>query len=155
MSSRFRFESILRQRLTERDAAGLALADTQQQIDQLDAQKTQFQQQREQLRSTRARTGRISIASLQTADQHDAFLRKTLETLAQQISELNSKYDEQKAQLLNAQQEVKKLENLRDKERAAWLADQQRREQLRSDDQSNAAHYLTKRTSTSAPNAAL
>lgn len=154
MVFQFRFESIVRQRLAERDQASLALTETQRQIDQVDAQTTQLQQQRQQLHSNRVRTGRISIASLQSADEHDAYLLSESEKLQQQRIVLVATLSELQTDLLSAQQEVKKLQKLRESERAAWLADQRSREQQHADDQSNAARYLANRPQASARNVA-
>ncbi len=117
MSQSFRFDSILKLRLRQRDAAAMAVDEVVRAIRVIDDQLGELQQEISALDGERklSLTGSVAVGQLMEIQRHQLMLLGNVQYLNQQRSKLLQEKTRREYTLLKAQQALKSLEKLREK----------------------------------------
>jgi flagellar protein FliJ len=137
-SFRFRLETLLRLRLAERDARRADLAKALRAEDALLAQAAALAgEQRETIELSRrlASPGAADVDRLIVAHRYELVLKARSLQLAGQLEQVHSEVERRRAVLIEADRQVRVLEKLRDKQRAAHTEREQRLDQKAFDEQ--------------------
>lgn len=136
-SFRFRLQTLLRLRLADRDQRHGELAKAQRAEDALRSQADRLaleQVQTQQLARELASPGEADVDRLIAAHRYDLVLRSRAHQLAEQIVEVHREVERRREALVEADRQVRVLEKLRDKQRAAHLAGEAKLEQKQLDE---------------------
>lgn len=137
-SFRFRLDTLLRLRLADRDARRADLAKAQRAEDALRAQAASLsreQQETADLSRRLASPGAANVDQLIAAHRYDLVLKARSQQLAGQIEQVRAEVERRRAVLVEADRQVRVLEKLREKQRAAHAAREQRLDQKTLDEQ--------------------
>lgn len=120
MTSSFRFDSILHLRHRQRDAAAMAVDEVARAIRILDDQLTELQQEITSLDGERklALRGTVSVGQLMEIQRHQLMLLGNVQYINQQRGKLLHEKTRRDSALLKAQQALKSLEKLKEKQKA-------------------------------------
>lgn len=140
----FRFDKVQHVRESVREQRRLDLLETQHAEDQIAAQVTDLQSElhllRGHVRSTAA-PGQLNLDELLHTQRYERALRGELETAQTRRETLSAEVQRRRQALVEADQAVKVLDRLQEKQRVQHRFDQARREAKLLDDQSIAAAY--------------
>ncbi len=144
MSFQFRFAAILDLRCRERDEAGVAVGQALEAIGRINDQLQEIQALRDSNRqqSMESRAGAITVDGLLSQGRYDLQLEADMHALQQTLAQLDLELARRQDELVAAESEVKRFERLEANERSAYLADQNRREQLELDDATSRTYAL-------------
>lgn len=144
MSFQFRFAAILDLRCRERDEAGVAVGQALEAIGRINDQLQEIQSLRDSNRqqSMQSRLGAITVDGLLSQGRYDLQLEADMHALKQTLAQLDLELARRQDELVAAESEVKRFERLEANERSAYLADQNRREQLELDDATSRTYAL-------------
>ncbi|QEG42735.1 flagellar export protein FliJ [Roseimaritima ulvae] len=123
----FRFDSLLRLRESERDAARQEVADGHQAMGILQQQREDLEQQRQQLRDTAQRRmseASISVDTMLNQGRYDVQLAAEIQGIASNMAAVEKEIERRQTRLQAADIEVKRLERLRETQQQQWNADQ-------------------------------
>jgi flagellar FliJ protein len=137
-SFRFRLDTLLRLRLADRDARRADLAKAQRAEDALVAQAAALaDEQRETVELSRrlASPGAADVDRLIAAHRYELVLKARSQQLTGQIDQVRAEVHRRREVLVEADRQVRVLEKLRDKQRAAHTAREQRLDQKTLDEQ--------------------
>lgn len=117
MSMPFRFDSILKLRLRQRDAAAMAVDEVVRAVRVIDDQLADLKQEISTLDGERKQslTGTVAVAQLMEIQRHQLMLLGNVQYLNQQRGKLIQEKTRRDYALLKAQQALKSLEKLREK----------------------------------------
>ncbi len=120
MTSSFRFDSILQLRHRQRDAAAMAVDEVARAIRILDDQLTELQQEITSLDGERklALRGTVAVGQLMEIQRHQLMLLGNVQYINQQRGKLLHEKTRRDSALLKAQQALKSLEKLKEKQKA-------------------------------------
>ncbi len=134
---RFSLQSVLKVRLAERDERQAELADAQRSEFAVQTEIDRLNRDLQHLR-THARgfllPGSIDIAHLQNCNSCEQTLRREIDLLDQQRHEAEKEAEQCRAALIQADQQVRMLEKLSDKQRDEHSRDEKKRENQHLDD---------------------
>lgn len=134
---RFRFDSLLRLRESERDAARQEIADAFQAMGILQQQRTDLEQQRQQLRDAAAQrlaNSAISVDTMLNQGRYDVQLAAEIQGLTSNIAAVETEIQRRQSRLQAADIEVKRLERLRETQHQQWTAEEQAAQQADLDE---------------------
>jgi flagellar FliJ protein len=137
-SFRFRLETLLRLRQADRDQRRAELAKAQRAEDTLLAQAGQLareQHETERLARQLASPGEADIDRLIAAHRYELVLRSRANNLANQIALVRREVERRRQLLVEADRQVRVLEKLRERQRAAHWARQEKFDQRQLDEQ--------------------
>ena len=136
-SFRFRLETLLRLRLANRDQRRAELSKAQRAEDTLLAQAgklSQEQVQVQELARQLASPGQADVDRLIAAHRYELVLRSQSQQLAAQIEHVRHEVARRRQVLVEADRQVRVLQKLREKQRAAHLAGEEKLEQKQLDE---------------------
>jgi flagellar protein FliJ len=136
-SFRFRLETLLRLRLADRDQRRAELSKAQRAEDTLLAQAgklSQEQVQVQELARQLASPGQADVDRLIAAHRYELVLRSQSQQLAAQIEHVRREVARRRQVLVEADRQVRVLQKLREKQRAAHLAGEEKLEQKQLDE---------------------
>lgn len=133
---RFRFQPLLDLRIAERDAARGAVAEANDAIARLIAQREQLAEQRMQVLQDEsvARSGRLHVDSLLAQGRYERQLALDETQLLAAQKQIEAEAERRSATLRGCEMEVRRLELLQAKELRAMVAGQLRVEQAELDE---------------------
>jgi len=111
----FRFASILKLRLHDRDQVQLEIAELTMQCDEIQSQRSAIQDQRVALHNQPKlmQAGLVCVKTLQSIDRRDAELNSADQLLMERHTALCKQIECRRGDLMLAQQEVQQMEKLR------------------------------------------
>ncbi|MEM9366906.1 MAG: flagellar export protein FliJ [Planctomycetota bacterium] len=133
----FRFESLLRRYEQQRDAAGGELAKANEAIVKIESQINTLMAQRDAARKEASRVtaaSHVKVDAMLQRGRYDVQLQAEIAQLQQTLAQLHVERDRRQDTLLQQQQEVKRMEQLRERQREEHVLDVKRREQKELDD---------------------
>lgn len=126
---RFRLESLLQVRQTERDQRRAELAQAYQAEEILREQRKKLQTEIDLLRQQRnISAGTIDVDALIEGSRYEFVLSSQRKTLEEQSSEVSQEIERRRQILVAVDQQVRMLEKLEEKQRQQFQAEQQRKE---------------------------
>ena len=139
MSPPFRFASILRLRIRERDLAASAVEEVVRAMAMIDSQVDEARAELQSLVHERkmASTGNVAVSNLLDFQRHQLVLMGNIQFLTQQRSTLLQEKQRRESKLMKAQQAVKSFENLSEQQQNEALRLENERLQSRLDEWSN------------------
>lgn len=147
MTFQFRFEFILDLRKRDRDEAGQkvgqatdAILKVDQQIHSLGVQRNELQLQQASLR-----VGSVSVDRMLSSGRYDVQIQADIQSLQQTRSKLVEELERRQMVLAETETEVKRFEQLREREQAKHQQLTLRREQQELDERSSTAYLLKQR----------
>lgn len=134
-------------RRQQRDEAGAAVGQANQAIARIDLQIESIQSERQRLRQQAQgqRVGSISVDSLMAGGRYDLQLQNDSLALNQTRGELEQELQRRQLALTQAETEVKRFEQLEEKERAAYWAEELRREQAEADEATSRRYTIARK----------
>ncbi len=133
----FRFDTLLRLRESERDAARQEVADAYQAMGILQQQRSDLEQQRQQLRDAAQRRmteSAFSVDTMLNQGRYDVQLAADIQGLASNMTAVEKEIQRRQVRLQTADIEVKRLERLRETQHQQWTAQQQAAQQAELDE---------------------
>lgn len=139
MSPPFRFASILRLRIRERDLAASAVEEVVRAMAMIDSQVDEARAELQSLVHERkkASTGNVAVSNLLDFQRHQLVLMGNIQFLTQQRSTLLQEKQRRESKLMKAQQAVKSFENLSEQQQNEARRLENERLQSRLDEWSN------------------
>jgi len=133
---RFRFQSLLQLATAHRDSQQAAVGEALARLSQVDEQRRQIAQQRQAAHAARqsGRVGVLRLSSLLAQERFEQHLDSEDRRLAAVAEAVQGDVDRCREALQRAEQEVRKLEILRDQDHRAWTLRQAKAEQLLLDE---------------------
>ncbi|MGN6136873.1 MAG: flagellar export protein FliJ [Aureliella sp.] len=140
---RFRLQSIMRLRVRERDKAGQALQQAQLAKQKLLDQMGEIQEESDRQIAVRsaASLGPVDIQRVIDAQRYQLTLAENIHSIQENVKLIEQEIDKRRAKLVVCEQEVKVLEKLEEKQRSAWLAEEESRAQARLDEWGSFQHF--------------
>jgi len=149
-SFRFRFAPILEWRCQQRDAAGADVGKAAEAIARVEAQVQQIDQQLQELRQ---HAGESMLGDSLTVDRmlhhgrYDLQLQAERQALQETRKKLDEELERRRQVLVEAETEVKRLEQLRERQAAEYELRAQQRAQAESDELTSARFLIARRRS--------
>ena len=146
---RFRFESLLHQYEQQRDAAGGEVAKANEAIAKVQSQIETLHSQRETSRKEASRVAAASdvkIDAMLQRGRYDVQLQAEIAQLQQTLAQLHTERDRRQTVLLQQQQEVKRMEQLRERHLEEHTTEVKRVEQKELDDVVSAQQIMALRS---------
>ncbi len=118
---KFRFETVLRLRETERDQARSHLSEAYEALRRVEEREQQLSQERQQLliEAQRRRTGTLSIESLLSDGRYELQLEAECRQLRDAASQIQAEIERRQAAVTAANTAVRQLEILKEHDRKA------------------------------------
>ncbi len=147
MSFQFRFTFLLNLRRRQRDEAGAAVGQATEAIMKVDSQIDDLLQQQRDFQQSQdgQRVGSVSVDRMLSAGRYDLQLQADTADLRQTRVQLDQEFERRQGLLVVAQAEVKRFEQLEDRAKEEYRAEQLRLEQAEADDRSSASFLLSRR----------
>ncbi|QDV55036.1 flagellar export protein FliJ [Rosistilla oblonga] len=139
---KFRLASLLNLRCSERDAARRGVADATQALGILETQIADKSSELENLKTQRGTylQGQISVDQLLAQGRHEILVEQEKATLQQQVGQVNVELRKRELILQTADQEVKRIEKLRDRALQTYRDTEQARLQAEMDEVAAVLH---------------
>ena len=132
---RFRLETLLQVRRTERDQRRAELAQAYQAKEILREQRKKLQTEIDLLRQQRSISGgTIDVDALIEGSRYEFVLSSQRKTLEEQSSEVSQEIERRRQILVAVDQQVRMMEKLEEKQRQQFQAEQQRKENKELDE---------------------
>ncbi|QDV66931.1 flagellar biosynthesis chaperone [Rosistilla carotiformis] len=145
---KFRLASLLSLRQNERDAARRGLADANQALGILENRIAEKDRNLAELKSERGTylKGAISVDRLLSQGRHEILVEQEKATLQQQVGQIQVELQKRESILQTADQEVKRIEKLRDRALDAYRSEEQTRMQAEMDEVAAVLHQSAENT---------
>lgn len=133
----FSLQSVLKVRLAERDGRRTELADAQRSLLALQTEFGRLERDLQHLRAQLRRSllpGSLDVAHLQSCNACELTLRREIDLLDQQRRDAEKEAEQCHAALIQADQQVRMLEKLSDKQREEHSRDEKKRERRHLDE---------------------
>ncbi|WP_166827619.1 flagellar export protein FliJ [Thalassoroseus pseudoceratinae] len=136
MAFRFRLQALLDLRIRKRDAVRQDLADALASQRELDTRRNQMADDihRHEQEVRQMGSGRIDINRLNRQRHYLAHLGQNLRQSEQEVTEAGKLVEQRQAELATAEQEVRLLEKLRDKQSEEYYFNQEKKAELQRDE---------------------
>lgn len=133
----------MRLRVRERDKAGQALQQAQLAKQKLLDQMGEIQEESDRQIAVRsaASLGQVDIQRVIDAQRYQLTLAENIHSIQENVKLIEQEIDKRRAKLVVCEQEVKVLEKLEEKQRSAWLAEEESRAQARLDEWGSFQHF--------------
>ncbi len=133
---RFRFETLIRLRQSERDTARGALAEAAEALDRIDRQRQELQRQRAGVDriSRQMRSGMVIVDNLLSHGRYVTQLAAEDAGLVTARETIQAELNRRQLRLAEAITEVKRLELLREREQRTWMLEQAKKSQASMDE---------------------
>lgn len=132
----FRLATLLKIREQERDRAAKEVMDARNAIQKLEAAKAEVQEENERINEFRkqASFGNVNMQSILDAQRFQMLLAAQVQQLDDHLGKLNQELQRRESKLLECQQGVKSLEKLKQHQEENWLASENNRMQMQTDE---------------------
>ena len=146
MKFQFRFESLLQLYRLRRDQVGAEVGKASAAIEKIDEQLDKLAAERADAigRSNQSRQGTISVDALIAHGRYDSILKADLRALSETRAKLEHELGRRRQKLVAAEADVKRYERLEEKQRDSHRLEQQRRQQVATDEAAT-VQFLMKR----------